>query len=88
MIDPAVGVLYAHGISSFSLPDNKARRHSGDRVALWYEYTSKSMNLIVTFFSPQVFRYCHPLDYLYRSKEPFFRIFCIGADLKAAFTEL
>ena len=89
MIDPAVGVLYAHGISSFALPDNKARRHSGDRVALWYVYTAKSMNLInCDLFSPQVFRYCHPLDYLYRIKELFFRIFCIGADFKAAFTEL
>lgn len=36
MVYPAFGVVYAQGISSFSLTDAKARRHAGDRVALWY----------------------------------------------------
>ena len=38
MVYPAFGVVYAQGISTFTLTDNKARRHAGDRVALWYVY--------------------------------------------------
>ena len=36
MVYPAFGIVYAIGISSFSLTDNSERRHAGDRVALWY----------------------------------------------------
>ena len=38
MVFPAYGVVFAKGISAFSLADNEARRHAGDRVALWYVY--------------------------------------------------
>jgi ATP-binding cassette subfamily B (MDR/TAP) protein 1 len=36
MVFPAFGIVYAQGISAFSLTNNEARRHAGDRVALWY----------------------------------------------------
>ena len=39
MVYPAFGVVYAQGISAFSLTNNEARRHAGDRVALWYVYS-------------------------------------------------
>ena len=39
MVYPGFGVVYATGISAFSLTDNEARRHAGDRVALWYVYS-------------------------------------------------
>ena len=39
MVYPGFGVVYAQGISAFSLTDNEARRHAGDRVALWYIYS-------------------------------------------------
>ena len=38
MVYPAFGIVYAKGISAFSLTNNEARRHAGDRVALWYGY--------------------------------------------------
>ena len=42
VIDPAYALVYARGISALSLTDNKARRHAGDRVALWYVYSENS----------------------------------------------
>jgi ATP-binding cassette, subfamily B (MDR/TAP), member 1 len=39
MVYPGFGVVYAQGISAFSLTDDEARRHAGDRVALWYVYS-------------------------------------------------
>ena len=35
MVYPAFGVVYAKGIDGFSLLDHEARRHAGDRNALW-----------------------------------------------------
>jgi ATP-binding cassette subfamily B (MDR/TAP) protein 1 len=39
MVHPAFGVVFAEGISAFSQADDEARRHAGDRVALWYVYS-------------------------------------------------
>lgn len=39
MVYPGFGIVYAKGISAFSLTDNEARRQAGDRVALWYVYS-------------------------------------------------
>ena len=39
MVYPGFGVVYASGISAFALTDDDARRHAGDRVALWYVYS-------------------------------------------------
>ncbi|KAF8158097.1 P-loop containing nucleoside triphosphate hydrolase protein [Crassisporium funariophilum] len=36
MVYPAFGVVYAKGIEGFSLTDHPARRHAGDRNALWF----------------------------------------------------
>uniref|UniRef100_A0A8H8CEK7 P-loop containing nucleoside triphosphate hydrolase protein n=1 Tax=Psilocybe cubensis TaxID=181762 RepID=A0A8H8CEK7_PSICU len=35
MVNPAFGLVFAKGIDAFSLTDNAARRHEGDRTALW-----------------------------------------------------
>ncbi|PPQ83491.1 hypothetical protein CVT25_006981 [Psilocybe cyanescens] len=35
MVNPAFGIVFAKGINGFSLNDNAARRHEGDRTALW-----------------------------------------------------
>ncbi|KAH8104691.1 P-loop containing nucleoside triphosphate hydrolase protein [Cristinia sonorae] len=36
MVYPAFGIVYAKGIGGFSLLDPNARRHEGDRTALWF----------------------------------------------------
>ncbi|KAG9118341.1 GTPase-activating protein, partial [Ceratobasidium sp. 392] len=36
MVYPAMGIVYAKAIVGFSLPDNRDKRHSGDRNALWF----------------------------------------------------
>ncbi|EIW81034.1 P-loop containing nucleoside triphosphate hydrolase protein [Coniophora puteana RWD-64-598 SS2] len=36
MVYPAFGIVYGHAISGFSDPTNSARRHDGDRNALWF----------------------------------------------------
>ena len=36
MVYPAFGIVYAQGLSGFSLQDPHARRHAGDRNALWF----------------------------------------------------
>jgi len=38
MVYPAFGVVFANGITGFSLTDNHARRVAGDRNALWCVY--------------------------------------------------
>jgi ATP-binding cassette subfamily B (MDR/TAP) protein 1 len=35
MVYPAFGVVFAQGITGFSITDNRERRHEGDRNALW-----------------------------------------------------
>lgn len=35
MVYPAFGVVFAKGVSGFSLETNAERRHAGDRTALW-----------------------------------------------------
>lgn len=35
MVYPVMGIVYAHAINGFSLEGNAAKRHSGDRNALW-----------------------------------------------------
>lgn len=51
MVYPAFGVVYAKGITGFSLQDPHARRFAGDRSALWYVYYAQKTHLIVTLFS-------------------------------------
>ncbi|KAF8600378.1 multidrug resistance protein 1 [Ceratobasidium sp. AG-I] len=36
MVFPAMGIVYAHTLNGFSLDGNAAKRHSGDRNALWF----------------------------------------------------
>jgi ATP-binding cassette subfamily B (MDR/TAP) protein 1 len=36
MVYPALGVVFATGVSKFLLNNCKAHRHAGDRTALWY----------------------------------------------------
>lgn len=40
MVNPAFGVVFAKGIDAFSLNDKAARRHEGDRTALWLDHQS------------------------------------------------
>ena len=47
---PAFGVIFAKGITGFSL-DHEARRHAGDRNALWCVYCSrKTFNCDIFFY--------------------------------------
>ncbi|KIY50319.1 P-loop containing nucleoside triphosphate hydrolase protein [Fistulina hepatica ATCC 64428] len=35
---PCYGIVFANGIDGFSLPSNEAKRHAGNRNALWWAY--------------------------------------------------
>lgn len=37
---PCFGIVWANAVNGFSLTDPAARRHTGDRNALWYVYFS------------------------------------------------
>lgn len=50
MVYPAYGVVFAKGITGFSLPSPADRRFQGDRNALWYAWflASATINSHVT----------------------------------------